>query len=529
MSNYFTRNRLRAVPFSRQNLADAILDCVGEHGAVDLDNHAQFSYIANYLSADLGCKWFILEDHYIDRSYADAFSAYYAKCLRAYPNYCQRFHFFARDIDLAWFSDLLQKLGDSPPSPNETAAVKEKRAEVSAGYLGFMTVRPQPSTFVGTTVLTSMGEHDGRWFPCVREYTANLLGVNLSVKGLAFQQQDRAVSACATAALWTAFHKTAHDAELKIPTPVEVTNSATRYDVETGRALPSSGLGLRQMCEAVRASGLDPEVYGVAKDPGLARSIIHSYLTSGMPVVAIAALPAPNGSEVQFHAVTVVGFREPGTQPTGQPPATVTPMVADNVIRVRGSLTPECYVHDDRFGPYAHVYFDDDTSSLPAILSPYGSTHVIMEHRWTTPPIKEHALLTYLLVPVYPKLRLKYTTALARSAQLVSVLQGSAPAFQFSDPEVLVFFQRSRDYKNDFASSKFAATDKMSFLASTSCPRWVAVARVMKNAVSKYDIVLDTTEGELGFPFLGIVLRDPNLLPFKAQLQPLSSRMAILP
>jgi hypothetical protein len=51
----------------------------------------------------------------------------------------------------------------------------------------------------------------------------------------------------------------------------------------------------------------------------------------------------------------------------------------------------------------------------------------------------------------------------------------------------------------------------------------------MKNAVSKYDIVLDTTEGELGFPFLGIVLRDPNLLPFKAQLQPLSSRMAILP
>jgi hypothetical protein len=292
--------------------------------------------------------------------------------------------------------------------------------------------------------------------------------------------------------------------------------------------LPSSGLSLRQMCEAVRASGLDPEVFGVANHPELARAIIHAYLTSGMPVVAVAAVLMPDGATVQLHAVTIVGFREPGTLPSGHSSVNVAPLVADGVIRVRGSLVPECYVHDDRFGPYAHICFDD-ADTLPPRLREYGRTRVVMEHRWTQPPITEQAVLTFLLVPVYPKLRLKYSTALTRSVELISVLQSEVAALRFIDAELLMFFQRSRDYKNEFAALRFAPSDKLNLLSRTSFPRWVAVARVMVGAEAKYDVVLDSTEGELGFPVLGIVLRDPGLLSAREKLQPLSSRIAILP
>ena len=71
-----------------------------------------------------------------------------------------------------------------------------------------------------------------------REYIAHLAGFELRVRGLAFQQQDQGVSACATTALWSAIHGVAPKEGLSIPTPADITEAASRYLLVGGRSLP---------------------------------------------------------------------------------------------------------------------------------------------------------------------------------------------------------------------------------------------------------------------------------------------------
>ena len=78
-------------------------------------------------------------------------------------------------------------------------------------YLGFMVIKPLPGSPIGRTVLRTF-ERDAprggrREFTAIRRYTVSLAGLSLSVRGLAFQQQDQGVSACATTALWSALQR----------------------------------------------------------------------------------------------------------------------------------------------------------------------------------------------------------------------------------------------------------------------------------------------------------------------------------
>src|SRR5437763_12953300 len=66
----------------------------------------QLTYLGNYV-ADLGGKTVVVEGHYIDRDYIDDVALFYARSLRAYPNYCYRLHFFATPFDQARWRSLV--------------------------------------------------------------------------------------------------------------------------------------------------------------------------------------------------------------------------------------------------------------------------------------------------------------------------------------------------------------------------------------------------------------------------------------
>ena len=58
----------------------------------------QLNYIERYLrKAKPPCLSVIIERYYIDRDFIHDFSAFYSTSLYAYPNWCQRIHFFSID------------------------------------------------------------------------------------------------------------------------------------------------------------------------------------------------------------------------------------------------------------------------------------------------------------------------------------------------------------------------------------------------------------------------------------------------
>jgi len=139
---------------------------------------------------------------------------------------------------------------------------------------------------------------------CTREYQVHLLGAELTVRGLAFQQQDVGVSACATIALWSALHRVRETEDIASATPAQITGLASKFRLPYGRSMPSEGLDVEQMCLAVQAIGVSPYLSRVEKFPG-ARSLLYSATRSGMPAILIieqapdcnVKQPSPVGNE----------------------------------------------------------------------------------------------------------------------------------------------------------------------------------------------------------------------------------------
>src|SRR5260370_33177060 len=237
----------------------------------------QLVYLGIYL-ATLGCKTVITELHYIDRDYIHDLALFYALSLRSYPNFGYRLHFFKQELDAAQWKTIA----------TDTANRKQQAEFLQSVYLGFCVIRPLPGSPIGRTVLSTMGPTTSsglaRTFDAVRDYDVHLAGFTLIVRGLAFQQQDQGVSACATTALWTAMHKVAKMEQLAVPTPAQITEAACRYILAEGRALPSEGLNIEQICEGIRGGGLQPVgIRSVSLQED--RAQLSAYISSGFPVV----------------------------------------------------------------------------------------------------------------------------------------------------------------------------------------------------------------------------------------------------
>ena len=98
------------------------------------------SYINHFSKAEDDVSIFI-EKKYIDRSYMQDYSDYYVKCFNHYKRDCIRIHFFncaAEDLNsINCFDD----------------SCAEKIEEIKESYLGFIVIRPIPSTFIARACL----------------------------------------------------------------------------------------------------------------------------------------------------------------------------------------------------------------------------------------------------------------------------------------------------------------------------------------------------------------------------------------
>lgn len=296
------------------------------------DGLRQVRYLRRYLDR-LGAKVVLEEPNYFDKDYLSEFSAFYCTSSTGYSNACKRLHFFADAIDRA---SLEQAAGGDA----------EAVAKVKAAYLGFSVVRPIPAAPLGRTVLS--------WFPDgtpqtprvttpSRKYTCHVAGLSLEVEGLAWQQQDSAVGACATIALWTSLHSSAFEGYHALPTTAGITQAAHKSLSFGARVFPSGGLTVFQLCEVIKQYGLSPLVVEGDQEVGSGErrfsrdkftSSCSALIRSGYPAIISCAIDgAP-------HAVCAVGFRSavPATPPGGH-------------VGHHDSEIPHVYIDDDNLGP----------------------------------------------------------------------------------------------------------------------------------------------------------------------------------
>lgn len=313
----------------------------------------QAAYVRNYLG-DLRCGTVVVEPVYFDRDYLSEYQAFYSTSTRAYGNQCRRAHFFAGSVfDRAEIERALS---------GDRATVDRLRND----YLGFVVLRPIPGAPLGRTVL--------RWYPDTvpgtprvtfpsRPYAVHLAGIDLQVTGLAWQQQDQGVGACATIALWSMLHSSAFDDHHAIPSTADITRFAHRTASLGARVFPTTGLGAHQILEAVKECGLAPvalsgDVQGNGQILGFSRerfaSACASLVRSGYPVLLLGRLEPG-----ELHAVCVVGFRECATPsaPLGQ-------------VTFLDAGVPAIYVHDDNIGPSVREEITEDPTDHCVLIAP---------------------------------------------------------------------------------------------------------------------------------------------------------------
>jgi len=438
----------------------------------------QLRYLGEYL-ANLQCRTILVETHYIDRDYVYDTASFYARNLRSYPNYCQRLHFFCEAFDEARWRSLLKDANRGEMSRSLNFLEK--------GYLGFSVVRPLPGSPIGRTVLPTLSSKADagcvREFHSVRDYVVHLGGFRLSVSGLAFQQQDQGVSACATTALWSSLHHVAYKEHLYVPTPAEITEAAARYSLAGGRSLPQEGLNLQQICEAIRYFGLSPLIVeaqpieqGIEHD----KAQLLGYIASGFaPLLAIRPLATFEGMQrTGGHALCSVGLKmSDQAHQTNENFA-----FRDSASRVVG-----LYVHDDRLGPYAFAKLSQYTVKRTAQVR----TGVTIG--WPDGQPDEEAVLEALVVPLPPKVRLTITRMRALG---LSLAQATGQLMPNLEKKVAVGYRYvlAPDYRAE--ALRFGLSDEGAYTLNceTVLSRYLGLLEFGGPDGPLYDVLMDSTE-----------------------------------
>ena len=468
-----TQNALAIHGFSKDSLVELVCPgCI----ANGYDVPEQVNYLARYCE-QLSARTIIEEKHYMDRHYVDEFASYYSRKLSPPPNSVRRLHFFTHAFS---DSDLKKWLTRGFVSLEEKSLVQREilgppaGSNSETGYLGYAAIRPIASVPIGRTVMCRLpgNQTPHREIWATSRHTVHLGNLELSVDGLAFQQQDAAVGACATAALWSALVRVARLDGMRAPTPAEISDAAVRISLPGNRAmLPANkGLTVQQLCDATRAFGFSPEVVTTSGRPEILVATLHTYLLSGIPVVL-----ALRGSGVG-HAVTAVGFQ---LSPSENPSLKTS-------VPLRSSRMQKIYIHDDRLGPYARAHL------IPYSVPQVGDV-LVLEIEWDGKHT-ERWVVDCGIAPVYPKLRLSVGSLMVLAEHMADAMEAFVGPTKAKDLRANFRYERAGDYLGKLSGRVGDPGIAAEFVSQVSLSRWCGIIRWYLGEEKLLEFVYDTTD-----------------------------------
>ena len=455
----------------------------------------QLEYLESYLRGGTRARTLVIEQPYVDRHYLEEYSAYYFSSLRnGGATTTTRIHLFSEVFDR-------QKLGEwiRQAAAGGVPTQRGIQDQLDRWYLGFMTIRPIPSAPIGRTILRPYEDRPARsYIPAEGGHPVHLMGLALSARGLPFQQQEQAVGACATTALWSALSRVARADGGRAPTPYSITRAATRHYLQN-RALPAvSGLELAQLAAAVRELGYAPYVLKPGREHTTFAVSLKCYLRSGIPAVIV--LDAPGG---EYHAVTASGYRLGDDE---EPARELRVAFAEPGPMLPSKGISRLYVHDDRFGPYVRM-------RLAPPLDPHEDLALERVGPAASDPARgAGGTICYALFPLYPKLRLTARELIQLGTDMAPVVRSTLDAEERERLNVELFFVQGGRYQGQLLSLGLGAPARIErFVSEVALSRYVGVVRFQLDDAALVDIVCDTTDLRRDYPRRGPVLA---VLPF---------------
>jgi len=441
------------LPYKPENLAIALSNSLTSPEKIQGKRH--FKYFLEYLGNtgdSLNAKTIVVEYEYISKSYLIDYSNFYSTCFGQYERFCKRIHFFSSVFDENKFNNAILK-----PS---------KKSIIWDNYLGYVVVKPLPLLSIGATLLKTYEFTDThkRYFPAAKTYNVNLFGRELSIKSLAFQEQDSVVGACASSALWSAFQKTSELFQTPLPSPSDITKSAKNSFQNSGRTYPNGGLDHYQIGNAIESVGLVSELRNSKKfkaaGVGFIKSFIYAYNRLGLPI--LVGIQFPDGG----HLITIAGYKEEMD----------ISFTRNKDISLKASKIERFYAHDDQVGPFSRISFDRKGNIITS---------------WHNGKKHQTAEFVSLFIPLYNKIRLSFET-IHFKMQLIDFY------FLHQFPRTAVFWDIylsfSNSYKEEIFKSSTLDSKKRYVLLTEHLPKYIWVAKGIIKNECVIEFIFDATQ-----------------------------------
>jgi hypothetical protein len=465
------------IPYRRDNLATALSNPYLSPEEVKTKKIRHYHFLLDYFDEHLGghhVGTLVIEHKYLSKSYLNDYANFYSTSYVDYKRFCKRIHFFSESFDQRRFDSMIltPQRGDD---------------EIWKTYLGYVVIRPLSRAIIGATLLKPFSENGtGRHYNAIRNYTINLFGKEIKLKTLVFQEQDNVVGACASSALWSAFHKISIQEvfQTPLPSPSEITKSVkSHFNHFSGRIFPNDGLTLDQILESIDAIGLVSELFNSQqiKQPDYLRAIIYAYSKMGLPV--LLQFKFENN---EHHLVTIAGYREDINIPAVKKKKGLT-LTADRLVKF--------YAHDDQVGPFARLEFAKGAKSKHY---PLTTAWVNYDKFIPGSPIpKMLATPEAIIVPVNEKVRVSFTNVYDKLIDIDTFF------CEFIVPGHFIVWDFHLEHSNEYKKEIFGDIDD-SAKAGTPLrirrkilkrcfPKYIWVAKALFDGKVQFEFVFDAT------------------------------------
>jgi len=360
-----------------------------------------------------------------------------------------------------------------------------------------MIIRPIPETFFGKVCLKIQKNYLESNI-ITKKYSVSFFGKILEVSSIAYQEQDRILSACATSSLWTYYHAHPKMELKKLPSPSKITKTSYSMTHNTERIFPNKGLNPQMIGQSLNNNGLTPYHFEFTEKDNVSveyffKEMIYAYCSAGIPILLGLKVEGKTIKLLGYHAVTVLGFKLSNEVFEKKKPK-------GGILK--GSFINEIFIHDDRYGAYLPFKFIKDNE--------ISSSQILNNN--------ERYILETFSIGLYHKIRIPFDRVKDTCNQLIdSCLKYiKEKAENRTEPYEQLFDSIMWDIRlvdvNTLKKEILEHKNTTSSLLFKCLPKYIWKARmILSKSIEVMDLLFDATDIQQGNVFIDFFHCNENL------------------
>jgi hypothetical protein len=413
--------------------------------------------------------YLLVETNYVDKVYRDSYYHYYSSKLTKYNRDCIRISLFEGEISSSDFWD------------------SEKVSGLMEKYRGFIIFRPTTPHIIGRSIVSPKALKESAFCCCTSVYDTTANGFKFKVNGFPYSSQDAETISCAETTLWAIMEYFSN----KYPNYNPVLPSRiihTLNKVSSERQVPSKGLNIAQMSFALKEFGFGTRIYSKEEYGSEFDQLLSCYISSGIPLIVAMENRAKGGTI--GHSLVAIGHEK----------------ISEKMIDSLVDLSPAGDI-GDRMSHKKMTIYDYDAIQKNFIFMDdnrpaYQSATLKEPASNYTGAAWRDCLITYFIVPLYPKIYLEAFEA--KKYVLQFLVKGPGALVNGSEVLLRFYLASSRTYKDAIAKNDSWNEDLKTIVMETAMPKFIWLAELSTKELIKCKkangiIILDATEANLSY------------------------------